>query len=169
MNDEVNSYIKTIYMLKTLVRYNNTPRIVDESVAEHQYFVAMIVYKLYSYYNFNLSVAIKMALFHDVPEIFLSDMPNNTKSLFPEIAKSVRKSQKKACEMVDKSMSPLVEEYEDQASVESKIVKLADILSIVQYTRQESLLGNEFMDHILNTAVKISEGLYSDLEGVRKK
>ena len=143
-------YLSETYKLKTLIRYNNTPRIENESIAEHMYFVILIVYKLYDEYRFDLHIAMRMALFHDIPEIYLSDMPNNTKTLFPEIAVAVRNNQRAASNMLDSTMTPFIEDYENQKTIEAKVVKLADLLSILQYTGQEAKLGNQYMKHIYN-------------------
>lgn len=158
------AFLETIYKLKTLIRYNNTPRIMNESVAEHMYFVAMIVYRLYDDYDFDLYIALRMSLFHDIPEVHLSDMPNNTKEMFPEIAAAVKKSQKSASDMIDSAMTPLVEDYENQSTKEAKIVKMADILSILQYTGQEKNLGNEYMRKIYNRVVTIADKCFDEIE-----
>jgi len=157
-------FLSETYKLKTLIRYNNTPRLVKESVAEHSYFVTLTVYKLYDVYKFDLLIALKMALFHDVPEIYLSDMPNNTKITFPEIAAAVKNSYPSASDMLDPTMTPLIDDYENQKTLEAKIVKLADILSILQYTRQEVKLGNQYMKTIYDGTQKIANKIYKQLE-----
>lgn len=166
INKEINKFIEQTYRLKTMVRYNNTPRIKSESVAEHMYFVTLTVYKLYEYYDFDLPTALKMALFHDIPEIYLSDIPSNTKTMFPELREINKKNLKKAIDFIDPTMAPFIEAYELQETVEAKIVKLADLLSVVQYTSLESKLGNAYMQSINKEARATINDLYKKLEPV---
>ena len=161
-------FLSETYKLKTLIRYNNTPRIGNESIAEHMYFCALIVYKLYDEFKFDLHIAIRMALFHDIPEIYLSDMPHNTKSAFPEIASAVKNSQKAASDMLDPTMTPLIEDYENQGTIEAKIVRLADLLSILQYTGQESKLGNQYMTKIFKEMKPLVDKQFKMLEGCKR-
>jgi len=148
MNIKTAKFLKDTYRLKTLIRYNNTPRVTNESVAEHSFFTTLIVYRLYDEYDFDLYIALKMALFHDIPESNLSDIPNNTKLMFPEIAKAIKDHQKAASDMIDPSMTPLIEDFENQTTKEAHIVRLADLMSILQYTKYESDLGNRYMKSI---------------------
>lgn len=165
MNErELNKFLTETYKLKSIIRYNNTPHLVNESIAEHQYFVALIVYKLYDKYNFDLYIALKMALFHDIPEIFLSDTPHNTKTMFPKIAAAAKDSQKIASDMIDPSMTPLVEDYEHQKTIEARIVRIADILSVIQYTKQEVKLGNKYMSKIYDDTKKYLNKLYEKIK-----
>ncbi len=156
---KLETFLENTYNLKTLIRYNNTPRILHESIAEHMYFVALTVYELYHIYTFDLLVALKMALFHDIPEIFLSDIPSNTKKMFPDMEEVSRKNQEKAINLIDSTMSPFVDSYEHQNTFEAKIVKLADILSVLQYTKMESNLGNLYMRKIYETTKPIAQDL----------
>lgn len=157
-------FLDEVYSLKTLVRYNNTPRIVNESNAEHMYFVSIIVHKLNEFYNFDENIAIKMALFHDIPEIHLSDVPHNTKEKFPDIGNAVSNNQVQASDMIDPTMTPFVELYEKQQTVESKIVRLADYLSVLQYTKYEADLGNIHMKRIHKATQPLVQKLMEELK-----
>jgi len=168
MKKELKDFLNTTYKMKSLIRYNNTPRLVDESIAEHQYFVALIVYKLYDDYKFDMKIALQMSLFHDIPEIMLSDVPSNTKRMFPEISDALRKNQKKASDMIDSTMTPLIEDYENLATDEALVVHLADILSIIQYTTQEVHLGNRYMEPILKSTTEMIEDLFKKMEGIKR-
>ncbi|NJR72716.1 MAG: HD domain-containing protein [Scytonema sp. CRU_2_7] len=160
----IEKFLEETYHLKTLIRYNNTPRLLNESIAEHMYYVALIVYKLYEFYTFDLSVALKIALFHDIPEIYLSDMPSNTKKMFPEMKKAVQDNQKKASDLIDPTMTPFIEQYETQSSSEAKIVKLADLLSVIQYTSVEASLGNKYMDRICKSTKILVDEMYTQID-----
>ena len=67
---------KQIYNLDYIIRYSNVPRIKDETVAAHSFFVAMEVYQLREKYVFNLDKAIHIALCHDLPETYIDDFVN---------------------------------------------------------------------------------------------
>ena len=43
--------LEDLYSLKHITRYNNIPRIKEESVAEHSYFVALITARLHNIIN----------------------------------------------------------------------------------------------------------------------
>ena len=47
-------YYNKIYRLEYIIRYSNVPRIHDESVASHSFFVAAILMKLNDDYDFDL-------------------------------------------------------------------------------------------------------------------
>ena len=85
----LSDFVDSIYTLKALTRYNNKFKIINESVAEHSFFVAVLVLKMYDDYNFNLKTALKMALIHDIPELHLSDVTHDVKKNFPKLAKEV--------------------------------------------------------------------------------
>ena len=85
MINKIIKELEKLYSLKHIIRYNNLPRIKDESVAEHSYFVALIVARLHQYYNFNLEKALLMAIVHDIFEVHISDVPRNVKMNYPKL------------------------------------------------------------------------------------
>ncbi|MCH8311162.1 MAG: Uma2 family endonuclease [Chloroflexi bacterium] len=95
-----------LYRLAYLTRYSNMPRVKDESVAEHCFFVALKVIGLAKEYDFNVGSAVTMAIIHDLPEIYLSDMTWETKTAFPDLAVEVVSPSDTAAEVNAK-----VEEY----------------------------------------------------------
>jgi 5'-deoxynucleotidase YfbR-like HD superfamily hydrolase len=109
-----------------------------------------------------------MALFHDISEVLLSDTPHNTKKMFPKIAVAVKDCQKPAINMIDPSMIGIIENYDDQKTIEARIVKIADILSVIQYTRQEVSLGNKYMRRILDESISYTQKLYKKVEEYRR-
>lgn len=134
--------LSKIYNLRHITRYSNVERVRDESVAEHSFFVAAIVLELYKEYDFNLGYALRMAICHDYPEVYVDDVSHKVKADYPEVAKSLKRAEKEAI----KSFSPIVIEsylsFEEGDSIESKIVKLADIIQVKQYCESEIRLGN---------------------------
>jgi 5'-deoxynucleotidase YfbR-like HD superfamily hydrolase len=142
------------------------PRIKEESIAEHSFFVASLVVKLHDEYEFNLGKALEMAIVHDWTESYTDDITVATKTLFPELAAIVSEIELK---VASATMSPSVfdtwSEYKKQSCVESKIVKYADTLQVMQYSANEISLGNScYMRDVYNGAVARCGDLQRELE-----
>lgn len=147
-----------IYKLKNLVRYNNKFRIKDESVAEHTAIVALNVLILKQKYNFNLEKALTMALIHDIPEIYLTDVTHDVKQNFPDLAKILAESEKEVMKLHFPQYVDAFIEFEKGESLEAMIVLLADIDSVVLYSSTEIKLGNQgYMMEVLTTSSKLKE------------
>lgn len=149
-----------VYNLKNLVRYNNKFRIKDESVAEHTAIVALNVLLLRQEYEFDLEKALVMALIHDIPEIFLTDVTHDVKKNYPELAKLLKE---KEIEVMKEHFPHLLNafiEVEQQQTLESLMVLLADINSVVLYSSTEIRLGNSgYMMEVLESSSKLKENL----------
>ena len=70
------------------VRYNNRHRIHNEDLAQHSFMVAYNILKIG--YNYNIEdklvhKACAMAIVHDCPEMFTSDIPHDCKVKHPEL------------------------------------------------------------------------------------
>lgn len=145
MNKEFFKFVDDVYVLKALSRYNNKFKIINESVAEHCYFVILIVLKLNDYYKFNLEKALSIAAIHDLPEIYVSDVTHDVKKNFPNIKKALSEAEQEIMKnKFGKNFYDLYNEYEiKHNSIESKIVELADIISCMQYSNAEITLGNK--------------------------
>ena len=154
-SDKVEEFLNSIYALKYIIRYNNLPKISNESVAEHSFFVSSITLKLSELYEFNLETALTMAITHDYVEIFISDVPRNVKDKYPSLNETLALVERQA--WVDKfpEYNSLNEEFEAKETDESKIVQLADSLSVLQYVYTEVNLGNE--GYMLDVFYSVSE------------
>jgi len=142
--------IKTLYNLDYIVRYSNVPRIKDETVAAHSFFVTLEVYKLYESYKFDIDKAVHMAMCHDLAEAYIDDVNHKIKRDYPKVAKALKAAEQD----VYKKFPPFIQEYiklyEDGKSVEAQIVKLADILQCKTYSQHEVSLGNSgYMSTVL--------------------
>ena len=156
-------YYDKIYRLEYIIRYSNVPRVHDESVASHSFFVAAIVLKLHDEYDFNLGAALAMAISHDIPEYATNDLSHETKRLYPEIKEVLKKIEKVAVENMPRSIRWALEDYQGN-SVESKMVHFADTLQCHQYAAHELQLGNsgymqEVFDKSWNRTVELCEQL----------
>jgi 5'-deoxynucleotidase YfbR-like HD superfamily hydrolase len=139
----LSDFVDSIYTLKALTRYNNKFKIINESVAEHSFFVAVLVLKMYDDYNFNLKTALKMSLIHDIPELHLSDVTHDVKKNFPKLAKEVLNAEYAIMRKKYPNWYYTFRDFESGESVEAQVVKMADNLSCVQYATAEMALGNK--------------------------
>ena len=132
-----------VYNLKFIQRYSITPRITNETVAEHSFFVATYVMELYKDYKFDLNKAVQMAIIHDFAESFIGDITLSTKTMCPDLVEAVSNAEKEVMfQNFPNFIYELYREYEQRTSVESLIVKLADTMQVKQYAGNEIELGN---------------------------
>lgn len=139
-----------LYRLSDLKRYNNMPRIKSESLAEHQYYCALILIKLkeyiinISYQSF--SILLQYLLIHDIGELYTGDIPHNVKEDYPDL--------KTILEQIEHDKISSIG-FEDIISVIEKderlklLFKLCDTIQVVQYCENEKRLGN-FSQNIIS-------------------
>ena len=78
--------------------------------------------KLREYYDFNLEVALKTALIHDIPEARISDIPHNIKLANPEVAAALEKAEEKVTtDMLSEEVNALLKNFNHGDTVEGKI------------------------------------------------
>ena len=122
IRNDIATFSKDIDVLRSLIRYQNCNRLVNESVAEHSFYVAVFVLKLREYYDFNLEVALKTALIHDIPEARISDIPHNIKLANPEVAAALEKAEEKVTvDMLSEEANALLKSFNHGDTVEGKI------------------------------------------------
>ena len=122
IRNDIATFSKDIDVLRSLIRYQNCNRLVNESVAEHSFYVAVFVLKLREYYDFNLEVALKTALIHDIPEARISDIPHNIKLANPEVAAALEKAEEKVTiDMLSEEANALLKNFNHGDTVEGKI------------------------------------------------
>lgn len=163
--------LNKIYNLKFIIRYSNVQRIHNESVAEHSYFVSIIVLLLSEKYNFNVEQALKMALVHDVAESDIDDLSWVVKQAYPEVAASLKQAELEVIKTYPKCISePFIDFESGSENVESLIVKLADIISVAQYSENEMMLGNtSYMSDVFDSSQSRVKELERKLINYKKK
>ena len=137
----------SVYKLTNIKRYCQQNKIKDESVAEHSFFVCWFVNRLCTKYELSDTIrlmAMEAALLHDIPEVVTNDITRDVKDMIPEI-----------CELLQPHEEEIVKEHSLRAHkvlfnpetieelVAKKVVKHADILSVLQYCQNEEKLGNK--------------------------
>jgi putative hydrolase of HD superfamily len=166
LSNDVYKYLSyVIGRLSSITRYSTRKFIIHQTVMEHIGDVAFISMMLSEYLN-NHGVpnesgrVLKLALIHDVPEAISGDLPHDSKYDYGEVSKGLRKQlielekvtmDFSLSKLNDKKMSKVVyalfEEYTARNTIESKIVKLADLYDVILYTKQEMNMGNMSLLH----------------------
>ena len=166
ININLSDYMINIDKLRNLVRYQNAPRVSEETVAEHSFFVSAYVLKLHNYYNFDLKKALSIAILHDYAEVFISDIPHPIKKQFPVIEDCLKEAENKIIkEHISDDFSNWLSEFNNINTAEGCIVSLADILSVISYSKYEIELGNsKYMKDVLEKAIKRAEYMFSACE-----
>ena len=147
-------YIDQIYPLSYIIRYSNIPRIKDESVAEHSFYVAAIVQKLYDKYEFNLGSALNMAISHDMIEVYVNDIPHLIKQRHPDLTKLLKDIEKRESENFPSCVEEGIRRLQSE-SYETLIVQMADAIQCNQYASNEISLGNSgYMQKVVDHSVE---------------
>ena len=165
IRNDIATFSKDVDVLRSLIRYQNCNRLVNESVAEHSFYDAVFVLKLREYYDFNLEVALKTALIHDIPEARISDIPHNIKIANPEVAAALEKAEEKVTiDMLSEEANLLLKSFNHGDTVEGKICQLADVLSVVLYANDEIKCGNRIFNYIAIKAIARCKEIVASLE-----
>lgn len=137
-------------VLADMKRYNNRIKIKSESIAEHSFFVAYNILKIgydYKLPNEVVNEAVAMAIVHDYPEAFTSDIPHDCKQSSPELKDVLLKIEFK---FLREQMPELLERYRklesEPNSLVAILVDLGDAISVLQYSNREIELGNNTED-----------------------
>lgn len=165
----VKQFYDLVVRLKYITRFSLLPRVKNESVAEHSFFVVLIVIKLHNYFNFDLKEALTYAVSHDIPEYATSDIPFNLKRHSSKLANELNRLELETLELFPSVIYTGYKKYKNQETVESQIVKLADIIQSILYLENEVQLGNkEVMNPIVNDSYERAKKIFTDLEGYQR-
>ena len=142
-----------IYKLTNIIRFSQLPKIKNESVAEHSYFVMWFVNRICTINKLSDKIrltALQSALLHDIPEIITNDITYDVKKMIPQISSIIEPYEKQvisehSIDVVNTLFYP--DSYEER--VAKKVVKHADILSVMLYCMNEAHLGNKAFDELV--------------------
>lgn len=150
IKQNLKDYLLDIDNLRSIVRFQTAPRNARETVAEHSFYVAAIVLKLHDYINFDLQSALTTALLHDYSEVYISDVPHSIKAANKTLADALEIAEAKINkEKLSDEIATRIEEFNNTTTAEGSVVALADILSVLMYSRYEVKLGNiEYMKEV---------------------
>jgi len=153
------NFLNDIYRLAYIKRYSNVPKIHEESVAEHGFFVAAIVMELNDHYDFDLGAALQIAVAHDMPEMELNDAPWILKQKYPEIKEAFDICEREVAKDLPTACMLGVLAYDANETIETKIVHLADAMQCIQFSKVEVDLGNKgYMQKVfINSERRVNE------------
>lgn len=143
-----------ILNLGEIIRYNNRAKIKHENVAEHSFYVASTVLKICKMFSLPDSIkyeALELAIVHDIPELLVGDMPYDTKVNNKQLADLLAQAE---LEELEKHLPEFLDSYksfieqEKEESLAYLVVKLADTVSVLQYSNLERELGNQTKDMV---------------------
>lgn len=136
-----------VYKLSNIVRYSQQNKIKHETVAEHSYYVTWFVNRLCTKYELSDKIrlmALESALLHDIPEVITNDITYDVKRMIPEVRDLLQPYEEEIIlEHSTTAHKVLFNPQTYEERVAKALVKHADVLSVVQYCRNEESLGNK--------------------------
>lgn len=152
-------YYEKLYRLTYIIRYSNVPRVKDEDVAQHSFLVSALLFKLREEYDFDLGLALIIAVAHDILEAETSDVCHIMKKEHPKLYIALKEAEKKAAKKYPIYIRSAINLYDKNETVESMIVHLADSLQCKQYAENEIKLGSSyyFNEVVENSSKRIKE------------
>ena len=162
--------------LKEVGRCNNFFTLKKEDDVQHSYYVAVYSHLIAEDYNkykstknnkkFNIEVLLKKALYHDIEETFIGDIPHNIKHSDPQTNELIDKAiNKKIDELFQKNKALKDLNKTAKDGFEGLLVDLVDMLELAFYSLEEIVKGNNSMVPLYEKAIKIikSKVIYEDL------
>ena len=144
--------LETIYDAQFINRYHTVPLGgLRQTVGAHSYAVVVLLDQLWDNCSKNLLLS---ALYHDVPEIVLGDIPATAKWSYPEVQKAFKKAEQKV--MKDLDIDFVLTDRELNR------LKMADMLELVMYCHKLND-SNPRMRLIMQTGVNYLMDNYSQL------
>jgi len=141
--------------LRYVIRYATSRRHHHENVAEHQFFTAFftLIIGLHLDYKdkFDIGTAVIRALIHDVEEHYTGDIIRPVKHKSKNVVQSINKTGYEFCLKFFTSITQYSSaahklfaqwEHAKDGTIEGRIVKFADFLSVISYLNQEIRSGN---------------------------
>ena len=136
-----------VYKLSNIIRYSQQNKIKNETVAEHSYYVTWFVNRLCTKYELGDTIrlmALETALLHDIPEVITNDITYDVKRMIPEVPALLQPYEEEVIkEHSSRAYKVLFNPETPEEVIAKKVVKHADILSVLQYCQNEEMLGNK--------------------------
>jgi len=160
-------YYERLYRLTYIVRYSNVPRVNDEDVAQHSFLVSAILFQLREEYEFDLGFALSISTAHDILESETSDVCHLLKKEHPDLYTALKKAEKDSVEKFPKAIKVAIRKYDENKTLESKMVHLADAMQCQQYAENEIKLGSShYFDEVRSNSIKRINFLKAELSSV---
>lgn len=165
MDEFINTIInEKLASMNSVHRQSTITTIKAENIAQHSFFVAFYAFKIAKNLNLNSELCGEItieALIHDIAESSSSDVPSNVKYQVPGLKQMLDKAEDFA---INKYFPEIKEEFtrlrehEEQGDLIGVIIKLADIIALIQFLRTERSLGNQD-----STLIKVIDQTYDNL------
>jgi len=167
MNDlDFDFFIKS-YSLEHTKRYSMKPVVHPESVATHSYFVALGVLMMSKDYEFDVDLALKIAICHDLAEMEVSDVNHLVKKNFPVVALALQEAEDQIVNNFPSQVKDFCKMYHNDTP-EALVVHYSDALQCLQYADNEIKMGNKgYMVDVYNNSAKRMAVLAHKLEAYK--
>lgn len=138
-----------LFLLNSVHRQSTIMTIKEENIAQHTFFVAYYALKISKMLNLSKDHQAKIsvkALVHDIPEAISSDIPSNIKHRVKNLKETLDELEETT---INEYFSEIKDEFdslktsEKEQDIDGIIIKLADVISLVQFLQNEIILGNE--------------------------
>lgn len=164
MNDSTLEFFMASYTLEHTKRYSMKPVVHAESVATHSFFVALAVLLMSNEYKFDVNVALKIAICHDLAEMEISDVNHAVKKAYPGVAQALKAAEATIIAHFPAQLQVHCLRYDDQTA-EAWVVHLADAVQCMQYAANEINMGNKgYMEEVLVNSTRRVEALKLKLQ-----
>ena len=143
MSIDIVAFILKSRGMRHMTRFQNTPRIKENNVAEHTGYVAMYTLLIWRYLDMvdDYGDLLSKAILHDVHEGISVEMPQNVKRF---LRKSVSVIEDYAKDEIFKGMGEMLRCDLDISPIKGLILKCADIIDALVYSCEEYHMGNKF-------------------------
>ena len=142
--------------VRNVIRFSNSPRIKDESVAEHSFFAAYYslvlghVLQAYEDVNVDFGLLLSRALVHDLDESITGDFVRHFKYEDPDLHERLDDASSclmscafdSTCEDISNVLHELWKTAKAPSTVEGDLMAFADFLSVLSYVMNEIDCGN---------------------------
>lgn len=136
-----------VYKLSNIVRYSQQNKIKNETVAEHSFYVVWFINRICTKYKLDDNIrvmALEAGLLHDIPEVVTNDITYDVKQMLPEVSALLQPYEEDIImEHSERSYRVLFNPQTFEEMLAKKIIKHADVLSVLQYCQHEETLGNK--------------------------
>lgn len=128
-----------------------------QSVAEHSYRMALVAFALADLIKDEAQVdrnkMVTMCLLHDLPEARISDL-NYVNKRYVQVDEQKAIEEIRSAYPVGEEIAQLLKEYEEEKTLEAKLVHDADQLEMILTLKKEVELGNAFATLWMENAAK---------------
>ena len=164
LNHMIDNFLSyAIPRISAIRRYNTRKFIIPQNDLEHMGSVAIIGMLFSDYFNKigiknNTEKVMRLAITHDLDEAVTGDVPHDAKYQQGKRSETLRAALAQLSEITMENMYDMIKhedirkkymdlylEEKERKSIETKIVKLADLTDVIIYSESEMKLGNKII------------------------